>query len=54
LRAQAKQDLNERRSALAQLLAEEHETFKREIADLEETPEQIREKMVRRVAELKA
>lgn len=42
LRYQARMELNQRRAKLAQLLNDEHEKFKQEIKDLEETPEQVR------------
>lgn len=41
------------RQKLAQMLAEEDEIYRKEIIDMQETPEQIRERMARRVKELK-
>jgi hypothetical protein len=37
------------RQKLAQMLAEEDEIYKKQIIDMQETPEQIRERMARRV-----
>lgn len=53
LRVQANERLEERRENLAMLLRNEQEDFKIEIAGLEETPEQVRDRMLRRVHELK-
>jgi hypothetical protein len=38
---------------LAQLLANEDAAYRQEIIDMQETPEQMRDRMAKRVAELK-
>ncbi|KAL4426282.1 hypothetical protein ABPG74_018699 [Tetrahymena malaccensis] len=53
LRVRSQRALNERRQKLANLLGREHEQYKQEIHDLQETPEDIRQKMIQRVNHLK-
>jgi DNA anti-recombination protein RmuC len=38
---------------LAELLRQEDQKYKQEIVDMQETPEQVRERMAKRVKELK-
>ena len=38
---------------MAELLRQEDQKYKQEIVDMQETPEQVRERMARRVKELK-
>lgn len=53
LRQVAQQQIEERRERLNYLLQTEHESYKKEIENLEETPLQVRERMLKRVALLK-
>eukprot|EP00330_Aristerostoma_sp_ATCC50986_P006743 CAMPEP_0114576806 /NCGR_PEP_ID=MMETSP0125-20121206/1535_1 /TAXON_ID=485358 ORGANISM="Aristerostoma sp., Strain ATCC 50986" /NCGR_SAMPLE_ID=MMETSP0125 /ASSEMBLY_ACC=CAM_ASM_000245 /LENGTH=57 /DNA_ID=CAMNT_0001765623 /DNA_START=159 /DNA_END=332 /DNA_ORIENTATION=+ len=47
------QDLDLRRDRLRALIKEEDDMYKAEIKGLEETPDQVRDRMIKRVAELK-
>ena len=53
LRELAQQQIDQRRDNLNFLLKNETEQYKKEIQDLEETPEQVRARMLNRVKELK-
>ena len=53
MREIAQQQIQERRDRLNDLLQNENEQFKKEIEGLEETPLQVRERMLKRVYELK-
>lgn len=46
-------NLEQRRDRLRCLLKEEDDMYKNEIKGLEETPDQVRDRMIARVAELK-
>ncbi|KAM3135735.1 hypothetical protein pb186bvf_012132 [Paramecium bursaria] len=54
LREDAQSRKNERKEKLSQLLAYEHEQYKQEILAMVETPEQVKERMIKQVQELKA
>lgn len=53
LRDESKRQLEERRYRLNQLLKEEEASYREELKSLDETPAQVRERMINRVAELK-
>ena len=54
LRQKHQQELESKRIKLASLLEAENEQYKNEIKGLEDTPEQVRQKMIKRVEELRA
>lgn len=54
LKTQARQQLAQRKGQLSLLLATEHEEYKRCIENMQETSEQVQQKMRERVQELKA
>ncbi|CAD8150553.1 unnamed protein product [Paramecium pentaurelia] len=53
IRAEAEANKNQRREKLAFLLNEEHEQYQQEIKAMVETPEQVKERMMKEVADLK-
>ncbi|CAK85047.1 unnamed protein product (macronuclear) [Paramecium tetraurelia] len=53
IRSEAEANKNQRREKLAFLLNAEHEQYQQEIKAMVETPEQVKERMMKEVAELK-